>query len=181
MRRKDREITDFDEMMKIIAKCDTCRVAMYDETFPYIVPLNFGTDLEDDQLYLYFHGAKIGKKIDLMRKNKNVSFEMDCEHNIILYNERMSCTMGYESVIGYGEVEFLSEEEKMHGLKVLMRHYHEEDFKFNTKMIGAIEVFRIKVLSMTGKKRDNIHPVIIRKEQHRQSHKVHHLYHQLHH
>ena len=46
MRRKDREITDFDEMMKIIAKCDTCRVAMFDETFPYIVPLNFGTDLE---------------------------------------------------------------------------------------------------------------------------------------
>ena len=33
-----------------------------------------------------------------------------------------------------------------------MRHYHEEDFKFNTKMIGAIEVFRIKVLSMTGKR-----------------------------
>ena len=88
LRRKDREITDFDEMMKIIAKCDTCRVAMFDETFPYIVPLNFGTDLEDDQLYLYFHGAKIGKKIDLMRKNKNVSFEMDCEHNIILYDER---------------------------------------------------------------------------------------------
>ena len=94
LRRKDREITDFDEMMKIIAKCDTCRVAMFDETFPYIVPFNFGTDLEDDQLYLYFHGAKIGKKIDLMRKNKNVSFEMDCEHNIILYDERMSCTMG---------------------------------------------------------------------------------------
>ena len=46
MRRKDREITDFDEMMKIIAKCDTCRVAMFDETFPYIIPLNFGTDLE---------------------------------------------------------------------------------------------------------------------------------------
>ena len=36
--------------------------------------------------------------------------------------------------------------------------HYEEDFKFNTKMIGAIEVFRIKVLSMTGKKRDNIHP-----------------------
>ena len=152
MRRKDREITDFDKMMKIITKCDTCRVAMFDKTFPYIVPLNFGTDVEDNQLYLYFHGAKIGKKIDLMRQNKNVSFEMDCEHNIIMYDERMSCTMGYESVIGYGEVEFLSEEEKMHGLKVLMRHYHEEDFKFNTKMIGATKVFRIKVLSMTGKK-----------------------------
>ena len=42
MRRKDREITAFDEIMKIIAKCDTCRVAMFDETFPYIIPLNFG-------------------------------------------------------------------------------------------------------------------------------------------
>lgn len=93
MRRKDREVSDFDEMMKIIAKCDTCRVAMFDETFPYIVPLNFGTEVVDNQLYLYFHGAKIGKKIDLMRTNKNVSFEMDCEHNIILYDERMSCTM----------------------------------------------------------------------------------------
>lgn len=76
MRRKDREITAFDEIMKIIAKCDTCRVAMFDETFPYIIPLNFGTDLEDTQLYLYFHGAKIGKKIDLMKQNKNVSFEV---------------------------------------------------------------------------------------------------------
>ena len=78
--------------------------------------------------------------------------------NTTLYCMMKECPVLCESVIGYGEVEFLSEEEKMHGLKVLMRHYHEEDFKFNTKMIGAIEVFRIKVLSMTGKKRDNIHP-----------------------
>ena len=59
MRRKDREITDFDEMMKIIAKCDTCRLALFDDEFPYIVPLNFGTDVEEGQLYLYFHSAKV--------------------------------------------------------------------------------------------------------------------------
>ena len=47
MRRKDREITDFDEMMKIIAKCDTCRLALFDDEFPYIVPLNFGTNIEE--------------------------------------------------------------------------------------------------------------------------------------
>ena len=96
MRRKDREVSDFDEMMKIIAKCDTCRVAMYDETFPYIVPLNFGTDLEDDQLYLYFHGAKIGKKIDLMRKNKNVSFEIyrvSDEKIILFYYDNENTTL----------------------------------------------------------------------------------------
>ena len=69
MRRKDREITDFDEMMKIIAKCDTCRLALFDDEFPYIVPLNFGTDVEEGQLYLYFHSAKVGTKLDLIRKN----------------------------------------------------------------------------------------------------------------
>ena len=67
MRRKDREITDFDEMMKIIAKCDTCRLVLFDDEFPYIVPLNFGTDVEEGQLYLYFHSAKVGTKLDLIK------------------------------------------------------------------------------------------------------------------
>ena len=158
MRRKDREITDFDEMMKIIAKCDTCRLAMFDDEFPYIIPLNFGTDIENGQLYLYFHSAKEGTKLDLIRKNNKVTFEMDCEHNIIMYDERMSCTMGYESVIGHGIVEFVEDENKINALKILMRHYHEEDFKFNEKVATMTEVFRVKVLDMTGKRRNNIHP-----------------------
>ena len=75
MRRKDREITDFDEMMKIIVKCDTCRLALFDDEFPYIVPLNFGTDVEEGQLYLYFHSAKVGTKLDLIRKNNKVTLK----------------------------------------------------------------------------------------------------------
>ena len=70
----------------------------------------------------------------------------------------MSCTMGYESVIGHGIVEFVEDENKIAALKILMRHYHEEDFKFNEKVAMMTEVFRVKVLDMTGKRRDNIHP-----------------------
>lgn len=158
MRRKDREITDFDEMMKIIAKCDTCRLALFDDEFPYIVPLNFGTNVEEGQLYLYFHSAKEGTKLDLIRKNNKVTFEMDCEHNIILYEERMSCTMGYASVIGHGNIEFVDDEDKLEALKIIMRHYHSEEFKFNTNMMKATTVLRLKVLDMTGKRRKNIHP-----------------------
>ncbi|MCI9135355.1 MAG: pyridoxamine 5'-phosphate oxidase family protein, partial [Lachnospiraceae bacterium] len=40
MRRKDREITDFQEILEIIRKCDVCRIALNDEEFPYMVPLN---------------------------------------------------------------------------------------------------------------------------------------------
>lgn len=158
MRRSDREIKEFDEMIQIIKKCDVCRIAMNDGEFPYLVPLNFGLDIQDGQVYLYFHGALEGKKMDVLRKNNKVTFEMDCNHNFIFYDDRMSCTMGYESIIGHGIMEFLKEEQKFDALKVLMRQYHEEDFKFNTDMMKVTSVFRLKVLDMTGKRRNNVHP-----------------------
>ena len=46
MRRKDREIKDFNEIIEIIRKCDVCRIALHDGDFPYIVPLNFGLDVQ---------------------------------------------------------------------------------------------------------------------------------------
>ena len=157
MRRKDREITDMNEIVEIMKKCDTCRLAINDpEGYPYIVPLNFGFDFEDEQLYLYFHSAKEGKKLDLMKLDPRVTFEMDTSHQIILYVERMSCTMGYESIIGRGMVEEV--EDQMMGLKIIMRQFHSEDFVFNTKLVPATYVFRVKVQSITGKRRDNIHP-----------------------
>ncbi len=151
MRRKDREINDFDEMIKIIRKCDSCVIALNDDGFPYVVPLNFGLDIEGDQVYLYFHCAMEGKKLDLIRKDNRVTFEMDCEHNFILYEERMSCTMGYASVIGHGTMEFVSNEDKLKSLKILMRQYHAEDFQFNEKMANVTTVLRLKVSDMIGK------------------------------
>lgn len=158
MRRKDREITDFDEMMKIIDRCDVCRLAINDETFPYIVPMNFGTEVKDGRLYLYFHCTPKGKKTELLEKDNRVTFEMDCEHNIILYEERMSCTMGYASVIGHGVMEKVEDDQKYDALKKLMGHYHSEDFQFNTNMMKATAVYRMTVLDMTGKRRNNLHP-----------------------
>lgn len=158
MRRKDREITEFDKIMEIINKCDTCRLALFDKDYPYIVPLNFGIDNEDDQLYLYFHCANQGKKLDLIRVNNQATFEMDCEHNIILYDERMSCTMGFASVVGHGKIEFVKDEDKLRALKIIMRHYHSEEFAFSHKLMSATTVLRLKVLDMVGKRRDNIHP-----------------------
>lgn len=102
-------------------QCDSCVLALNDDGFPYMVPLNFGMDIEDGQLYLYFHCAMQGKKLDLIRKDNRATFEMDCDHNFILYDERMSCTMGYSSVVGHGIIEFVEEEKKYEALKILMR------------------------------------------------------------
>ena len=157
MIRKDREITDFDEIIEIIKKCDVCRIALNDEAYPYIVPLNFGMDVQDQQVTLYFHGALKGKKLDLIKKDNRATFEMDCGHNFILYEERMSCTMGYESVMGRGTIEILPEEEKYEALRILMRQYHAEDFQFNKDMMKVTTVMKMTVESMTGKRRNNIH------------------------
>lgn len=157
MRRKDREITDFHEIIEIIKKCDVCRIALNDEEFPYIVPLNFGLDVEGEQVYFYFHAAMEGKKLELIEKDNRATFEMDCDHKFILYEERMSCTMGYASVIGHGYIENVADEDKYEALKILMRQYHAEDFKFNTDMMKVTKVIRMRVTDMVGKRRNSIH------------------------
>ena len=70
----------------------------------------------------------------------------------------LSCTMAYRSVIGRGTVEILPEGEKKHGLDIIMRHYHAEGFPYSEKPIPVTTVWRLKVESMTGKRRVDSHP-----------------------
>lgn len=153
MRRSDREITDFDEITEIIRKCDVCRIALNDEDYPYILPLNFGMEVQDGKIVLYFHGANEGRKYELMEKNNKVSFEMDCGHRLIMNDEKMSCTMAYESVIGQGTIEKVPDEDKYDALVILMRQYHQEDFPFNRDVMQKTTVLKLTVSACTAKRR----------------------------
>lgn len=153
MRRSDREITDYNEMLEVIRKCNVCRLVLNDGEYPYVVPLNFGMEIENNKLVFYFHGAREGKKYELMRKNNKASFEMDCGHALFTDEEKGNCSMAYESVIGRGRVEILADNGKERGLKSIMQHYHKEDFLFNRAVIPATNVFKLTVEAMTGKRR----------------------------
>ncbi len=153
MRRSDREITDFNKIVDIIEKCDVCRIALHDDEYPYVLPLNFGMIVEDETITLYFHGALEGKKYELMAKNNKASFEMDCSHRLVADEEKGSCTMEYESVIGQGIMEIVSDEEKYKALCILMKHYHKEDFMFNEKVLPQTRVFKLTVENCTAKAR----------------------------
>ena len=48
MRRSDREITDFQELITVMRGCDVCRLALHDEPYPYILPLNFGLEVDGE-------------------------------------------------------------------------------------------------------------------------------------
>ena len=153
MRRSDREITDFDDIIEIIKKCDVCRLALYDEEYPYILPLNFGMQVEEGNIVLYFHGANEGKKYELIEKNNKVSFEMDCEHRLVMDDEKMNCTMEYESVIGQGIIEKVPNEQKDCALLALMRQYHQEEFSFNKNILSQTTVLKLTVNNYTAKHR----------------------------
>lgn len=153
MRRKDREIKDNNEIIEIMKKCDVCRIALMDKQYPYILPLNFGIEYEEDRIKLYFHGAKEGKKLELIRENPYASFEMDCSHKLITGEKACDYTMEYESVIGYGTIEILPEDQTVYALSQLMKQYSSEtSFEFNENYLRAVTVFCLNVEHMTGKR-----------------------------
>lgn len=153
MRRSDREIKKMKDMIEVMERCDVCRLALNDDGYPYLLPLNFGMQVEEGQVSLYFHGALEGKKYELFARDNRASFEMDCSHRLVTEEEKGNCTMEYESVIGRGHTEMIPDEEKYEALCILMAHYHKEDFPFSKAVMPQTKVFKLVVEEMTGKKR----------------------------
>ncbi|MDD3416509.1 MAG: pyridoxamine 5'-phosphate oxidase family protein [Lachnospiraceae bacterium] len=153
MRRKDREILDKLEIYEIMKKCDSCNVAFFDRIYPYIVPMNFGVELSKDNYTLYFHGAYAGTKVELMKTNPHVAFEMDCNHKILLDEIACKSTMEYESVCGNGIIEIVPEEDKIEALNILMGQYQDrKDNKFKLEELSSVCVLRIRVNSISAKR-----------------------------
>ena len=153
MRRLDREVKEFKDIVAIMEKCDVCRIALNNGGYPYILPLNYGMYVSDNKIELYFHGAMEGTKYHLIEKDNRASFEMDCEHKLVTEIECGNCTMEYESVIGQGHIEIVSDEEKYNALCILMKHYHQEEFPFNKAIMPQTKVFKLVVEKVTGKVR----------------------------
>ena len=154
MRRKDREVTDFTKIENIISRCTCCRIGFYDDGEVYIVPLNFGYETKDDTYVFYFHGAKEGRKIDLIHKSPKVGFEMDTDFAIYTHDEtNIACnyTARFQSVVGSGIMSIVSEtEEKKLGLSLLMEHNAgKQEWIFDEKMIHAVTVFKLEVTKMS--------------------------------
>ena len=77
MRKAEREITNFEEIVELIDRCDTVRLGLAVEGTPYVVPLSFGYETRDGKITLYFHGAKEGRKHEMIAKSPRVCVEGD--------------------------------------------------------------------------------------------------------
>lgn len=157
MRKSEREVKDIQEKLDILMHCPYLILSLKGEEAPYCIPLNFGAELVGDTLCIYFHCAKEGKKLELLRKDGKVGFS--AANMLRVFNKGIApCgyTTDYESVCGYGHAAILqSEEERLRGLKILMAHYTGEAFSdesFLPRALALTEVVRIEVSAWTAKR-----------------------------
>ena len=150
MRRNEKEIKDTNEMDRILARASVCRIAMTEGNHPYIVPVNFARDGNG----LYFHSAKTGKKIDMLKKNPHVCFEVDMPGGLV--ENELACLWGmkYKSIIGFGTAYFIeSREETIRALDLLMKKYSgRELFSYTDQALEKVLVIGIKIDNLSGKR-----------------------------
>lgn len=149
LRQAEREIMDNDEIDDVIMKAEVCRLAVIDEGEPYIVPLNFGYQRGT----FYFHCAREGRKLDILRRNPRVCFELESDVHLILGEKACQWSSSFRSVIGWGEATILMDEEGVkEGLKVIMDHYAPGNHDFDPRSLSLTAVIRVDVERMTCKR-----------------------------
>lgn len=152
MRRDDREVVAIEDIYDILTRCDTIRLAMNGGDFPYVIPMTFGCELKDGKITVYFHSAGAGRKWDILMKDPRVCVEAD-KYYQVAKKEDGSITAIYESVIGTGVAEHLTEQaDKVYGLKVMLAQYKESGFPVTScKGMQKVEVFRVTLDEVSGK------------------------------
>lgn len=156
MRRKDREVTDLNRIFEIVRNCSVAHVGMVENGKPYVVALNFGYERQGDALVLYFHSAYEGHKMDILKENPNVYFQMDCVNEFITGTKENPCAYcwRYDSVMGSGQVEFVENpEEKSAALNCIIRHLRktEDTVQFPEATLEKTCVYKLRSTDITGK------------------------------
>ncbi len=152
--RRELEITDINEIIKILDNSLIAHIGMVDGDEPYVVPMNYGYTMNDGKLTIYLHGARKGRKIDIMKANPKVFFEMECD--IQPFEGEVACKYGmaYSSLMGKGKAVIVEDvEEKKFGMSAVMKTQTGKDFTFEDKMVSFVNIIRIDVSDYTAKHR----------------------------
>lgn len=169
MRRKDREIKGPADILAIIEAADSCRLAMVDDRrdkpMPYLVAMNFGFEPGPADILagtFWFHCAKEGLKLDLLRRQPEVCVQLDVDHEPVTNALGCGWGMKYASVLARGRARIVEDaEQRRHGLDCLMQHYERlwglppgsRPREYDEKSVALTAVFRVDVDSLTAKRR----------------------------
>ena len=168
MRRKDREIKAPSEIWSIIEAADSCRLGLVDDRdgtpVPYVVAMNFGFEPGPGSSLgtFWFHCAKEGLKLDLLRRRPNVCVQLDGDHEPVTNALGCGWGMKYGSVLARGQARIVEDPEgRRHGLDCLMAHYERlwsvppggRPRDYDEKSVALTTIFRVDVDSLTAKRK----------------------------
>ena len=154
MTKRERQITDPQQIIQILDGGKVLHLGLAVDNEPYVVPMNYGYTLENGKLVLYLHSALRGKKLDMLRKNPRVFFEIDWD--LKPFEGKKPCQYGvaYSSVMGIGTARIVEDaEEKIEAMSILMKTQTGKDFSFNEELVSIVAVIRIDVDEYTAKHR----------------------------
>lgn len=150
--RREREVTDPAQILDILNRAKIAHIGLVDGDEPYVVPMNYGFTMEEGKLTLYLHGAKKGRKLDVIRANPKVFFSLECD--VQPFEGDIACRYGtaYASVMGSGIAHILEgSSAKQEGLSIIMKTQTGQDFTFDEKMASIVSVIRIDIADYTAK------------------------------
>ena len=154
MTRRERQVTDINEIIKILDNSKVLHLGLVDGDEPYVVPMNYGYTYENEKLTIWLHCARQGRKLDIMKVNPKVFFEM--EYGITPFEGEVACKYGitYSSIMGRGVATIIEDvETKKIALSSLMKIQTGKDFEFEDRMAEVVGVVKIDVLEFTAKHR----------------------------
>lgn len=158
MTKRENEITEKKDIERILDTCKYLHLAVSAEDVPYVVTLNYGYEWDeaDGHLVLYLHTSRKAHLLEVIAKNTNCAFGMEC--NVKPFSGPMPCRngMAYESIMGSGKIRVLEEtDDRIHRLISIMKtQTGEEENRFDERMVSIVSVLRVDVKEMSAKKRD---------------------------
>ncbi len=149
MRRREKEITDRSDIDAVIRQCQVCHLGLTDGDQPYVVPLSFGYDGEA----VYFHSAKLGRKIDLLQSNPRVCVQFEINDGLITGPEACDWSTAYRSVMGFGTACLVEDPAAKHSaLALLMAQYSPGEFTFSPTVVDRTAIIKVTLDLVTGKR-----------------------------
>ena len=153
MFKKEKEITDTENMYDVLKKGQYATIALAEKNEPYIVTMNYGYD--ENNKALYFHCALKGLKLKILSQNPRVCATVMEDHGY----KKDECSHAYRSVVFWGTLSVVHElDEKKYGMEVLFRHLEtnpdpirERNFK-NERDYFKVNILRLNIEEITGKR-----------------------------
>jgi nitroimidazol reductase NimA-like FMN-containing flavoprotein (pyridoxamine 5'-phosphate oxidase superfamily) len=154
MRKQNQQISDKEIIEAILQKSKIIRIAMMDGNRPYILPFNYG--YSDNCIYI--HSAPEGKKLDLLRQENHVCFEIEQVAEIVPAEAACKWATTYRSVVGYGSISILNDfRQKQEALKIIMSHNGATGNQvFEKKQVEYVVILKLAIDEITGKQSGNL-------------------------